>query len=167
MIFLIRHGPPRDAAGLCYGRLDVAADLPRPLARLPRATIWSSPAIRCRGLAEALGRPHRVRPRIDHRLQELDFGAWEGLAWDTLDRDRITAWARAPLGRSGPGSESAAALIARCRRFARELAGRPGHHVVVSHGGPLVVLQALLERRPVRLFAPRLRYGEVGRVTLR
>ncbi len=150
--------------GLCYGRLDIAADLPRPLPGLPRATIWSSPAARCRALAEALARRHRLRPRIDRRLQELDFGVWEGQAWDRLDRGRISAWARAPLGRSGPGSESAAALIARCRLFARALVRRPGHHVVVSHGGPLVVLQALLERRPVRLLARRLSYGEVRRI---
>ena len=164
LIFLVRHGPPRDVAGRCYGRLDIAADLPRPLPRLPRATIWSSPAARCRLLAVELGRRHGRRPRLDRRLQELDFGAWEGQAWDTLDRDRIAAWARAPLGRSGPGSESAAALIARCCLFARALSRRPGHHVVVSHGGPLVVLQALLERRPVRLLARRQSYGEVRRL---
>ncbi len=164
MIFLVRHGPPRDAAGICYGRLDIAADLPQSIPHLPAGTVWSSPSTRCRVLAGALARRHRRRPRIDHRLQELDFGAWEGRAWDGIDRDRIAAWARAPLGRSGPGSESAAALIARCRLFAHALARRPGHHVVVAHGGPLAVLQALLERRPIRLLAPRLLYGEVRRV---
>ncbi|WP_300449456.1 histidine phosphatase family protein [Accumulibacter sp.] len=136
-VFLIRHPPPRLAAGLCYGQLDVDADdaLPiverlRPL--LPHATpIVASPLRRTRQLAEAL---HR-RPQFDRRLMEIDFGEWEGRAWEHIDRAALDAWAADLRHFAPPGGESAAMLQA---RVVDCLAGLRFKRVaLVTHAGPI------------------------------
>ena len=159
MIALVRH-PPVLAGGRCYGRTDLpladfsdgealAARL-RPLG----GAVWTSPAARCRVVAALIG-PHRV----DERLAELDFGAWEGLPWDDVPRDALDRWAADPVGFAPPGGESGAALIARMQGFR---AGLPdGDHVVISHGGPLKVLAALLRGERVDLLAPAPAFGSV------
>ena len=127
--------------GLCYGRTDVelAAPVGPVIEQLAgfRGLIWSSPSARCRAVAAALG-PHTVDPR----LLELDFGIWEGMLWDNVPRAALDAWAADVHLFSPPGGESGAALIARVRSFHADLP--PGDHIVVSHGGPLKVLAALL-----------------------
>ena len=80
ILHLIRHPRPLVAAGICYGRLDIpaenaAAEAARLRRELPlELPVWSSPLLRCRALAAEL---HPL-PRIDDRLAEMDFGAWEG-----------------------------------------------------------------------------------------
>ena len=148
------------AAGRCYGRTDLlladpqdgealAAQL-RPLG----GAVWSSPAARCRVVAGLVG-PHQV----DGRLAELDFGAWEGMHWDDVPLDALDRWAADPVAFAPPGGESGGALIARIRQFC---AGLPeGDHVVISHGGPLKVLAALLRGESVDLLAPAPGLGSV------
>jgi alpha-ribazole phosphatase len=163
-VALIRHTAPLVEPGICYGRLDVdvrdAADIAAVVARLGgfgTARIWSSPARRCRLLAEAID----AQPIIDSRLQELDFGAWEGLAWDAIPRDALDRWAADPAGFAPPGGESGAALIARVAAFHAALASICGDQIVVSHGGPLKILQALLAGREPDLLAPTPAWGSV------
>ena len=140
-VFLIRHPRPLLAAGICYGRLDVAGEDPqgaaerlRPL--LPAGIpVLSSPLQRALRLAEAL---HPV-PQIDARLAEIDFGEWEGRPWAEIDRSLLDAWAADVLDFAPPGGESAARLQARAVECA---AGLRGDAVaLVTHGG---VMRALL-----------------------
>ena len=120
---------------------------PLPQGEGEKWTVWTSPARRCRLVADAVG-PHRA----DERLQELDFGSWEGLAWDDVPRASLDDWAADPLGFAPPGGESGAALIARVQAFAG--ACRGGNHVVITHGGPLKVLRAVLSSADIDLLAP-------------
>ncbi len=166
-VVLVRHPRPLVAAGICYGRLDCAlhpdglAEIDRIVGELdgfrPRV-VWSSPALRCRAVAERLS----SAPWFDERLLELDFGAWEGVAWDSVDRDALDRWAAFPLGFAAPGGESGAALVSRVTAFYRELMPSGEDAVIVSHGGPLKVLAALLSGREVDLLAPA---PEIGSVT--
>jgi alpha-ribazole phosphatase len=141
------------APGVCYGRLDVPvtdqAAVASLVARLAGrgGTVWTSPAQRCRVVADAIG-----AAVVDQRLQELDFGDWEGLAWDDVPRAALDAWAADVAGFAPPGGESGTALIARVSAFTSALPS--GDHVVVTHGGPLKVLTALLRSLPVDLLAP-------------
>ena len=98
-LYLVRHPKPRVAPGICYGRLDLELATPAPEAASRIATqlppglpLWSSPARRCRDLAEALHPEppeHRensagakARRRNDgHNLARVDFaGGYEGRA---------------------------------------------------------------------------------------
>ncbi len=83
---------------------------------------------------------------------ELDFGAWEGQRWDDVPRAALDAWAADVWGFAPPRGESGGALVARVRAFHAELPA--GDHVVISHGGPLKVLAALVAGRSVDLLAP-------------
>lgn len=152
MIALVRH-PAVAAGGRCYGRTDLPVADPGSVAPLAArlaalgGTVWTSPAARCRMVAAAVG-AHVVDPR----LQELDFGAWEGVPWDDVPRAALDAWAADPWGFAPPGGESGSDLVARVTGFARALP--PGDHVVVTHGGPLKVLVAVLTGHAVDLLAP-------------
>lgn len=171
-IALVRHLAPEVQAGICYGRLDVPA---RPddtgaqaivdgLAGLAARSVWSSPARRCLGLAEAIAGGKGAALRQDARLQELDFGAWEGQPWDDVPREALDRWAADPLAFAPPGGESGAALLARARSFHRYLLIAGEDCVVVSHGGPLKLLAALLRGRPADLLAPAPAFGWIDRI---
>lgn len=122
-LWLLRHAQPLVAPGICYGRLDLAADAAatadcaRRLAlELPAdIRVSASPLQRCAQLAQAL---LTLRPDLachtDARLQEMDFGHWEGRAWQDINRAELQAWtddfAHYPAGGSG---ESVSAFMAR------------------------------------------------------
>ena len=80
-LHLIRHPKPLIDVGICYGRHDCPAEDTQSAAETllaelpPDLPVWTSPLLRCRALAERL----HVRPVIDDRLAEMNFGAWEGL----------------------------------------------------------------------------------------
>jgi alpha-ribazole phosphatase len=166
-ITLIRHPPALIPPGVCYGRLDVPLhpDAAGTLARIAAevgeaAAIITSPARRCRAVAGML--PGTVRE--DARLLELDFGRWEGVAWDDVPRAELDTWARDPARFAPPGGESGGALLARVASFHAELEAHGTDCVVVSHGGPLKLLAALLARIPPDLLAPAPALGSVTRI---
>lgn len=157
-VHLVRHLPV-NAAGRCYGRLDwPAADdggiLADCLIRTGVRAVWSSPAARCLALAGPAAAGLGVTLRLDPRLQELDFGDWEGLAWDHVPRALLDRWAADPASFAPPGGESGAALLARVTAFAAILVHEAQDCLVVSHGGPLRLLPALLRGEPAELLAP-------------
>ena len=87
-------------------------------------------------------------------MQELDFGTWEGQPWNNIPRDDINRWASDLLGFAPPGGESGADLIARVAAFHNDIVAAGQDCIVVSHGGPLRVLAALLRGVPVDLSVP-------------
>ncbi|WP_374325887.1 histidine phosphatase family protein [Azonexus sp.] len=140
-LHLVRHPRPLIAPGVCYGQLDVAAEDPAPIVAClrcelpPGLPVWSSPLQRCRTLAEAL----QPAPRLDARLMELNFGAWEGRPWDDIARPELDAWAVDIDGYAPPGGESPRQLQQRVLAFVDELPA--GAHLLVTHAG---VIRALL-----------------------
>lgn len=123
--------------------------------------VWSSPALRCVLVAEALATRFRVGSIVDPRLQELDFGAWEGRDWNDVPREALDQWAASPRDFAPPGGESGAALIARVRDFHSALRAQAGPLIVVSHGGPLKLLAALLQGAEPDLLVPPPALGSV------
>ena len=148
-LYLIRHTRVGCAPGLCYGQLDV------PLAgtftselRAIRDTLarqfpnglpplWSSPSQRCRALADALGEPYR----IDARLMELNFGAWEGRTWAELDSPEARHWGDHWQTAAPPGGESLPELLARLQAFLAEI--ETGDALLITHAGPIRALHHL------------------------
>ena len=161
MLALARHPTPLVMPGICYGRTDLplaesaAAELSVMrglLAGEAWAGVVTSPLSRCRLAADFLGAALHCPVRVDDRLLELDFGAWEGLAWNDVPRGALDAWAASPWSFAPPQGETATSLVARVRDFYRM------HHdaalIVVTHGGPLKVLAALAQGCHVDLMAP-------------
>ena len=154
-LVLIRHPAVAVDAGVCYGQTDVplardAHESARDLtARMRSLNVpacadgWhTSPLQRCASLARALG-----EARIDARLSELHFGAWEGCAWDDIDRALIDAWAADIEHASPHGGESVAQFRARVTAWFDDLcADAPAAIHVVAHAGVMRVLAAYLLR---------------------
>lgn len=156
-LVLVRHTRPALAEGICYGRmdLDLAATWPQEfeecLAQIPAADfILSSPASRCLRLAQALGRRDHVDVQIDDRLLELNFGSWEGVAWDDIPRDAIDEWVEDAVNYAPGDGESLRMLWLRVLEFREEVLRRlPGSAVLVSHHGPLRALLAQNAGQPM------------------
>lgn len=136
---LVRHTRPA-LSGVCYGVTDVAladsfaqeeAVLAGTLTPAPR--LVSSPLTRCRRLAGRLARRWGVPLTVDRRWQEMDFGAWEGRAWDDVPRAELDAWAADLLHARPHGGESVAMLLARVRAAIPDADGA----LVVTHAGPI------------------------------
>lgn len=162
-VALVRHPRPQVAQGVCYGRLDLAvhsdaaAQIAAAVATLQTfaaARIWSSPALRCQALAHALSLALATPIRHDTRLLEMNFGDWEGLAWNDIPRDALDRWAADPHAFAPPGGESGADLIARTAGFHRQIAVHREPCIVVAHAGPLKILEKLLTGADIDLMAP-------------
>ena len=171
---LVRHPATAAPPDTCYGRLDVALHphsgaalraIVAALARMPARHVWSSPARRCRDTAAAITASLHLRLRVDGRLRELDFGAWEGRAWTTLPRDELDRWAASPASFAPPGGESGASLLTRITSFHTELQHAQQDCIVVAHGGSLKLLAALLRGEPPDLLAPAPALGSVTMVS--
>ena len=125
------------------------------LTTLRRATVWSSPALRClEPAARIAGALNLLPPQVDSRLAELDFGAWEGVKWDEIDRQALDLWATDPMGFCPPGGESVAQLLARVTSFYQELQGLKGDHIIVTHAGPLKILLPKAAGKEPDIMAP-------------
>lgn len=100
-LWLVRHAQPLIQEGLCYGQLDIPAD---PLATqhaaqavaplLPAgATLYCSGLQRAQQLAQAIQRQRNTFSlNIDLRLNEINFGVWEGVAWDQIPKAAFDRW---------------------------------------------------------------------------
>jgi alpha-ribazole phosphatase len=125
--------------------------------------VWTSPARRCRDLAGKIADALSIPLIADPRLLELDFGAWEGKPWDEVPRVELDRWTANPLRFRAPGGESGEELIARVNDF---FAGLSQDCVVVSHGGPLKVLSALLRGKPIDLLSQPQALGTAVAITV-
>ena len=126
-LWLVRHARPLAPEGLCYGRLDLPADAAHTQARAEALTrawqaspaddgpamAWHSPSARAQALARAAaacGLPHAT---ADARLQEMDFGHWEGQPWNGIPRNALDAWAQDFFHHCPGQGESVARLLTR------------------------------------------------------
>jgi alpha-ribazole phosphatase len=146
---LLRHLKPEIAEGVCYGQMDIplAPGWQESLQALlsqtpPPALLISSPLQRCRLIAEGMGAAWGMPVVIENRFIEMDFGAWEGIAWQDVPRAELDAWARDPLHARPHGGESVAMLHARVQdgltgARARLAQGQDG--VIVTHAGVIKV----------------------------
>jgi alpha-ribazole phosphatase len=148
-LILIRHAPALTGGRLC-GRMDVAADL-SDIAAITALSelvgtpdrIVTSPALRCRGTAEALWPGGNFA--VDAALWEQDFGGWEGMQLaevpDLGPLSRTDLAAHRP-----PGGESFADLRARVSPALRKLP--EGRTALVVHAGTIRAALALAMSDP-------------------
>jgi alpha-ribazole phosphatase len=147
-VYLVRHVRPALEGARCYGRFDAPLppgwkkDAERLQARLPEGTAFvTSPDRRCREIAELLALRTGSAPLVDERLQEIDFGTWEGMAWADIPAAQSVHWAKDLWNRSPPGGETYAALYARVSAAWQSLILMDTDTVaVVGNAGPLRAL---------------------------
>ena len=149
-LILLRHTTPDVRPGTCYGQTDLdlattfEAEAAQALAALPQyARIVTSPLIRCRKLADFIGRRSRLTVEEDHRLMEMDFGSWEGHAWSAIPRVEIEAWVADFLHARPHGGESVAMLQSRTLSALTGWHERDEPVLIVTHAG---VIKAALAK---------------------
>lgn len=147
-LWLVRHARPLVAPGVCYGRLDVAADAAATRAcaqRLAQALpqgmqVAYSTLQRCDLLAQYL---RALRPdltyKLEARLCEFDFGQWEGRAWIDIGQAALEHWVQDFATHRPGGGETLAEMLARVAQAlqqARTQARRMGQpQLWITHAG--------------------------------
>ena len=141
--------------------------------------VISSPLIRARETAVIVAPTERVE--TDQRLLEMDYGAWEGLTYEALERDHATArrrWEQAPDILRYPGGESGNDVAARVRDFLDELlADHVERHgaaseqelpvLAVGHSSTNRILVCVALGLPIREFRQRFVQGQANITVLR
>ena len=147
----LRHPPPL-TQGICAGRFDLPVYDPRPFIErllanrdvVPVERVYCSPAARGRDLAHIMAARLSLPLEVDPRLQELDFGDWEGQLWNDIesnDHERFRAWANDWLRATPPNGECTFALHQRVAAFMDRIRMDPV--LVVTHAGPIRAMRVL------------------------
>lgn len=75
--------------------------------------------------------------RLDPNWREMDFGSWEGRAWNALPRSELDAWAADFMYARPHGGETVAKLLFRVRRGLARYRSLPGRTLIITHAGPI------------------------------
>jgi broad specificity phosphatase PhoE len=147
-LLLVRHGTSLHAGERYIGRTDTpltpqgheqAYWLAERLSWQPIDKIYSSPAKRARETLQPFVDGTPVEVMIDADLQEIDFGAWEGMSFEEIQAqapERVTVWAENGMDFVFPDGECLDAFWKRVCRAGERLAATPGDRIaVVTHGG--------------------------------
>ena len=149
-LILLRHGEPeQEAKGRCYGSLDFGlsqagrTQVQSKLGAIKNFTaqaLYSSPLKRATESAAIAGALLRLPSIVSPDLREINFGSFEGLAYDEVERlypEQYRIWMERPTEIKFPQGESFADVKVRVLRFKEFLlcthAGKTA--VVISHGG--------------------------------
>ncbi len=152
-LWLVRHALTDAAPGLCYGRTDVGVPAEATLqaaqgvvAQIPLGVaLYGSPLRRCAELARTLAmlRPD-LQARIDPRLAEMDFGAWEGRLWSSIAREDFDAWTgNFADGNPGVHGESTRRFMQRVGEAFDDWRASGRDAVWVTHAGVMRAVQLL------------------------
>ena len=132
--------------------------------------IYSSPLTRAASTATPLATAVKLPVRTRAGLAEIDYGAWDGLTVEHVDRewhDEYERWSADPAWNPPTGGETAIALAQRMTHVIEEItdAHMDGNVLVVSHKASIRVLLCALLGVDVGRF--RYRFGcPVGSVTI-
>ncbi len=166
-IYVIRHTQVA-SKGLCYGQSDVVlaesfleeaeairAELPTDFDR-----VYSSPTERCRQLSEAL---NLGTVEYERKLMEMNFGDWEGKAWNELDQESLNIWMNDFVNTQPPNAESLSIVYKRVATFMEHLRKEKFSKVLlVTHAGVIRCLWAYLLGVPLHnIFKLPVGYQEV------
>jgi alpha-ribazole phosphatase len=144
VIWLVRHAQPLVEAGVCYGALDLKADVKatqtaaQTLAEaLPRGVVLvTSPLQRCELLAQTVcGLRPDLSYKLDARLREMNFGQWEGVRWSDIPAAALTAWTDDFWQHRFGGAECLADVMARVAAAWGEAVLNDTDQVWITHAG--------------------------------
>ncbi|MCG8652772.1 MAG: histidine phosphatase family protein [Pirellulales bacterium] len=174
-LLLIRHGEVQSHwKNICYGAMDVplsqvglqrSIQLANQLARQVRATkIFHSGLSRTHRLAEEIAARQASEIELieDKRLQERNYGDWQGKSWDETyasDPNHFHDLIEKPETYRPPGGETTAEMQRRgAEWFSQQLettgADKPERIIAVSHSGPIAALAGHLLSLHARDWGP-------------
>jgi alpha-ribazole phosphatase len=165
---LLRHARPLIENGVCYGHLDVSAEvnanaqdaqsiLDSMSARgVTPDMIYTSDLQRARQLTDAIHSQFLQTPLIvDQRLREMNFGCWEGHAWNDIPKAEYDSWIENFPDYQFGGLESCQQVLTRVIDFYCDMRAtlevnaqtsqRSGQVLCVTHAGVMRALRYYLE----------------------
>lgn len=163
-LWLLRHARVEIAAGICYGASNVLAnaDHTREAARSAADVLPAGLAVRVSGLGRARTladqlcslRPDLCLPSVDPRLNEMNFGAWEGQRWDTVPKEAFDAWTADFADHRFGGAESTQQVIDRVAAGLAEECGTGAEQALwVTHAGVIRAVKYLISHGKKRISA--------------
>lgn len=156
-MILIRHAEPdQQAKGKCYGRLDIGlsdssrtqfAEKLSSLRNFAAVAIYASPLRRAAESAAIVGWHLQLQPTLSPELQEIDFGEFEGLAFDEIKQlypEEYRSWMERPTKIKFPLGEDFPEMKARVLGFKEFLFNTHQQQtvVLVCHAGTNRILLA-------------------------
>lgn len=160
-LYLVRHAQPLVAAGLCYGQLDVEADLASTeqaaqalqplLADALVGAVRSSPLRRAQMLARRLADHLALPVQQDARLSEMHFGQWEGVAWSDVPKAAVDDWTTDFAHHCFGGGESTQQVLERVWAALQEAREVGADQLWVTHAGVIRAARYLLTRGEPRI----------------
>jgi len=175
-IYLVRHTTPNIATGICYGQTDVLLmesfhiEAANVQAQLPPDIdiIFTSPLSRCVSLAKRIRFRKNVPIVADNRLMEMNFGQWELMPWNLIERAPLKLWMDDYVNIVVPGGESYRMLYERCVSFMNDLKKTTYRSAVITtHHGVLKSIYAHLDNMSLyEAMALQFPYGSVTHKTL-
>jgi len=157
-IILARHGETEWNVGEVFrGRADIDLDetgrkqaelLGEYLNSTRIESVYSSPLQRALNTVKAIAGRHGLEVKIASGLNDLDFGAWEGLPVNEVRNrypDLFAQWADRPEKVRLPGGETLDDVTARARKVIDEaIANNTGTVVLVTHRVVIKILVCTL-----------------------
>lgn len=167
-IYLVRHTSVITEKGICYGQTDVdlsdtfleeARLVKEKLSAVNPENVFTSPLSRCVRLAAFCGYDKAIR---DDRLKELNFGDWEGCAWDQTD---LSVWSTDWINPPAPNGESFQDMYHRVASFFDQLKNREYQTVLIfTHGGVITCARVYFQQAEMaNAFEWMPTYGEIVR----
>ncbi len=136
-ITLICHATTRALRAAAFGGDDSLDEIGKEKAQSLAGSLgqvdhcWTSPALRARETATALG----LTAVVDERLRDCDYGRWTGLRFQQVllrEPRKLVAWIRKP--ESAPhGGEAIPQLLQRVAAWIADRSREQGHTVAVTH----------------------------------
>lgn len=181
---LLRHGEPDCEANIYLGHTDPHLSVAGGERCLQTARwcheqwpdfkprlIYTSALKRAQESAAAIRTVYDIEPQSDARINEIFFGEWEGLSFETVEAQvpgALQAWFNDPLNKPAPGGETFHDLAARIDEFLAQTLLSPC--IIVAHYCSIAVLASRLLQVPLshadrlalhRGYAGRIRDGKV------
>lgn len=159
-LYLIRHGQTDwNIQGRIQGRQDIplnetgreqAEQLAIGMDSRPVSRIYCSTQIRAKETAIAIGKRQKVDVYIVEGLEEVDFGAWEGLTMTEIEEkypEEYKRWRINPVDVAPPGGENQFEAMERAVSALRGIMAEiKDDAAIVSHGATLAFILGYLMR---------------------
>jgi len=114
--------------------------------------IVSSPLIRCLAFAKKLSKDLSIPLNVNPQWQEMNFGKWDGLTVKEImafNEKELGRFWKDPLRNPPPDGESLSDMKTRVLSAWRKIIDTKKDTLVITHGGPLRIINCHLEGRPV------------------
>ncbi|MCK4401312.1 alpha-ribazole phosphatase [bacterium] len=154
-IFIVRHGQTSGNRALKYfGITDIelneegviqAGLVSKRLEKERISRIYSSSLKRAIKTAEIIAKPHRISVELKEDLREINFGDWEGLSFQEIQKSyphKFSKWQNNIMSFTMPQGESISKLKERVETCFSEIlnSARENNVVIVTHGGPIKII---------------------------